>query len=92
MSNGKKQFSAGERVKISESYHWAKGVSGIIKEPEAIFKPWMEGWTGYSKEEPSLRGLLTFYWVEFDTPQIDADGDGPYIEAAIDSEFLSYLV
>jgi hypothetical protein len=92
MSDDEKHFLAGDRIKISESYHWAKGVSGTIEEPAAELKQWMEGWTGCSKEEPSLHGLLTFYWVVFDTPQSDADGGGPYSEAAIDSEFLSYLL
>ncbi|HEY8223627.1 MAG TPA: hypothetical protein VIG25_00025 [Pyrinomonadaceae bacterium] len=34
-------------------------------------------------------GPLRFYWVEFDEPQRDAEGDGPYFGAEIDSTFLS---
>lgn len=48
----------------------------------------LDGWSGCSKEEKSLQGLLTFFWVDFDEPQIDADGDGPYFAGAIDSRFL----
>jgi hypothetical protein len=29
-----------------------------------------------------------FYYVEFDVPQMDADGDGPYRRAEIDGRFL----
>ena len=32
-----------------------------------------------------------FYWVKFDEPQLDADGDGPYHEAEIDSDYLNLL-
>jgi hypothetical protein len=91
MSGTKKYFLAGDRVKISESYHWAKGVLGTIKEPQDQLKPWLEGWVGCSKEQTSLRGLRTIYWVEFDDPQIDNDGDGPYFAAEVDSEFLSIV-
>ena len=32
--------------------------------------------------------MLTYYWVEFDTPALDADGDGPYGAAQVGEEFL----
>lgn len=88
MSNDNKHFSAGDRVRVLKSYHWARDVLGTIREPQEELKPWLEGWIGCSKEEPSLKGLLTFYWVEFDEPQIDADGAGPYLAGAIDCKSL----
>jgi hypothetical protein len=50
-----------------------------------------DGWHGHRRRVPSLQGKLTFYWVEFDAPQFDAEGDGPYREAEIDSRFLDSL-
>ena len=47
-----------------------------------------DGWHGVWRHVNSLKGLLTFYWVVFDQPQIDADGDGPYGGAEIDSAYL----
>ena len=88
MPKNSELFLVGDRVKILESYYWAKGIYGTIKQPPTEFGQWLEDWTGCSKEEMSLRGLLTFFWVEFDKSQIDADGDGPYFAGAIDSEFL----
>jgi hypothetical protein len=42
MLSHRKQFSAGDRVKISDSYHWAKDVYGTVKIlPETVF---LEGW------------------------------------------------
>jgi hypothetical protein len=35
-----------------------------------------------------LKGILLFYWVKFVEPQTDADGDGRYQEAEIDSNFI----
>jgi hypothetical protein len=32
--------------------------------------------------------VLTFYWVNFDEPQRDADGDGPYAGGEIDEDYL----
>ena len=83
-----KQFSIGDRVMISDSYHWAKGCAGTIKEPPAAVKSLDEEWNGYQKTVSSIKGKFTAYWVEFDEPQIDADGDGPYAAAEIHSEFL----
>jgi hypothetical protein len=45
-------------------------------------------WDGIHREVSSLKGMLTFYWIKFDLPQMDADGDGPYAEAEIDENYL----
>ena len=36
----------------------------------------------------SQKGPLVFYWVDFDQPQYDSDGDGPYASAEIDANAL----
>lgn len=33
-------------------------------------------------------GELTTYWVEFDEPQTDADGDGPYSTSQVLAKYL----
>jgi hypothetical protein len=33
---------------------------------------------GLTRQESSALGTHTVYWVWFDGPQLDADGDGPY--------------
>lgn len=72
-------MNAGDRVQIRTEYHWAQGATGTIVdhlEPRIV---------------ESLRGPLLCYWVEFDEPQHDADGDGPYVEAEIEANALSLL-
>ena len=86
-----KDFSPGNPIRISEDYHWAKGELGTIMQPPDYVVNFADGWDGNHRNVPSLQGLLVFYWVEFDQPQIDADGDGPYDEAEIDSDYLIRL-
>lgn len=81
-------FSIGSRVSISENYHWAKNAIGTISKPPEVVQEMSDGWKGNVREVKSLKGVLLFYWVKFDEPQIDADGDGPYQEAEIDSNFI----
>jgi hypothetical protein len=33
-------------------------------------------------------GEVTFVWIKFDHPQVDADGQGPYGQAEIDLAFV----
>ena len=82
-------FSVGDRIKISENYHWAKKATGEVVAPPKYIVEISKGWKGNVRELNSLKGILLFYWVKFDEPQIDADSDGPYQEAEIDSNFIS---
>jgi hypothetical protein len=59
----------------------------VVEPPDAIVAM-SDGWRGLRREVPSLRGTLIFYWVRFDRPHHDADGDGPYSEAEIESDYL----
>lgn len=84
-----KEFVIGDRVRISEKYHWAQGVTATVAQPPTAVTTIVEGWQGPWRIVEALKGPLRFYWVEFDEPQIDVDGDGPYFGAEIDSTFLS---
>ena len=83
-----KPFSAGNRIQISHEYHWAKGALGTVMEPPGYVVNFADGWDGLQRNVTSLKGMLVFYWIRFDTAQMDSDGDGPYAEAEIDSEYL----
>jgi hypothetical protein len=85
-------FTVGSWVKISENYHWAKNATGEIAQQPNFIVEMSEGWKGNVREVESLQGILSFYWVKFDEPQIDADGDGPYYEAEIDANYLHLLI
>ena len=72
-------FFNGNRVRVSVDFFWAKGATGTISAPpDAAIKlsgPWDGGLT---RQEKSALGTHAVYWVWFDEPQFDADGDGPY--------------
>ena len=73
------KFLDGDRVRVSEDFPWAEGAMGTVTRPPdevtAISGPWIEGMIWL---EVSALGTNVTYWVWFDEPQRDADGDGPY--------------
>jgi hypothetical protein len=66
------RFGPGDRVRVHQDPGfggpWPAEPSGVVTS------------AGEVREFPT--GLRRFYWVTFDEPQLDADGDGPYIDAA----------
>ncbi|MGD0348342.1 MAG: hypothetical protein ABSA85_16385 [Terracidiphilus sp.] len=79
MTRVEKWLSAGDRVRVSDEFFWAKGATGRIAVPPsavtALSGPWDNDLT---RKEKSALGINTVYWVWFDEPQYDADGDGPF--------------
>lgn len=87
-----KLFSEGDRVQVSTHFFWAKGATGTVSSPPTevteISGPWSAGLT---RQENSALGTNTVYWVWFDEPQYDADGDGPYKGGSIWESALNKL-
>jgi len=81
-------FSAGLHVTISPEHRWAKGAVGTIAEPPPIVRKNVTNWQGVFRTVQGVHGPLTFYWVYFDQPQEDTEGDGPFIGAEIESTYL----
>jgi hypothetical protein len=69
----------------------AKGELGTIMQPPGYVVDFADGWEGDHRNVPSLKGWPIFCWVKFDQAQIDADGDGLYDEAEINSDYLIRL-
>jgi hypothetical protein len=46
-------------------------------------------WEGHVRHVRMRKGLIPFFWVEFDLPQVDADGDGPYQAGEVEGTYLS---
>ena len=85
-------FVAGTRVRISAAHHWAKSALGTVGEPPAHVRQLAGGWRGNVREVQAIKGRLLFQWVQFDEPQRDADGDGPYDGAEIQLAYLERAV
>lgn len=86
------KFSAGDRVRVSEAFLWAKGAVGAVAPPPpevlAISGPWDENITFM---EVSALGANRVYWVWFDKPQYDPEGEGPFIGGCIWETALTLL-
>jgi hypothetical protein len=82
------KYVAGSRVIISSAYHWAKGAVGTINQPPAKVREIAGDWKDLRRTVQGVKGPMTFYWVNFDVPQLDADGDGPFVGGEIDSAYF----
>jgi hypothetical protein len=77
------------------AYHWAKGAKGTVAEPiepVAALANADQTWEGCRRTVKGAKGPIEFYWVVFDEPQVDAEGDGPYSSAEIQAEYLHALL
>jgi hypothetical protein len=87
-----RRFLPGDRISISRDFYWAKGATGTISEPPpeviALSGPWDDGIT---HQQHSALGEATVYWVWFDEPQRDADGDGPYRGGCIHENAMTLI-
>jgi hypothetical protein len=86
------RFVPGDRVLISPEFYWAKGATGTISSPPAevtaLSGPWDGGLT---RREHGALGEAVVYWVWFDEPQRDADGDGPFRGGSIHENALNLI-
>jgi hypothetical protein len=73
------RFAKDDRIRVSQDFFWAKGATGIVSSPPpevvSISGQWDDNLT---RQEISALGENRVYWVWFDEPQRDADGDGPF--------------
>jgi hypothetical protein len=85
-------FSSGGRVRVSDDFFWAKGATGTISAPPDAVTSLSGAWDGgLTRQEKSALRTNTVYWVWFDEPQFDADGDGPYEGGQILESALSLI-
>lgn len=87
-------FKPGDRVRISINYNWAKGALGTIDNAPEFARKLVEGeapWEGHRRFVRGVEGPIEIYWVWFDEPQHDPDGDGPYKGSEIEAEHLERL-
>jgi hypothetical protein len=88
------RFKPGDRVKISKDYAWARGAAATIDYPPEFARKLVEDESPWFECHRYIKGvnrLIEMYWVWFDQPQFDADGDGPYKGGEIENERLEPL-
>ncbi len=86
------RFASGDRVRVSDSFLWAKGANGKVSPPPDEITRATGPWDGnLTREEISEFGANTVYWVWFDQPQFVAEDDGPYIGGCIWESALSKI-
>ena len=85
------KFFEGDRIIVSPDFFWAKGATGTICKPPKELIHISGAWNGLTRIEQSALGENIVYWVEFDEPQRDADGDGPYRAGCIWENSLTLL-
>ena len=67
----------------------------VLSDPDFGPGPWPAQPTGTVTGHPSVvngrNGPMLTYWIEFDSPQRDADGDGPYATSQVLGKYLAVL-
>jgi hypothetical protein len=72
--------------------HAQKAATGAISKPPEAVTAISGTWDGeLTRQEKSALGTNTVYWVWFDEPQYDADGDGPYRGGSIWGSALTII-
>lgn len=84
-------FSIGDRVRINDETHWAKGAIGTVTDPPELARCVGPGWEEHARIVQDEDGERTLYWVQFDEPQHDPEGDGPYDGAEVDLRCLQKI-
>ena len=84
-------FKVGEKVRVCGYQGFELGITGTIDCPPKVSILSEEFGENYFRKLTTLKGEKIFVWVVFDNPQYDADGDGPYSEAEIDTDNLEII-
>jgi hypothetical protein len=81
------EFRIGQRVKVRRDPDdgpgpWPAEPTGVVeRHPNAV--------TGeVSVRTETLLGPTRMYWIAFDVPQHDTDGDGPYAVSEVQAKYI----
>ena len=87
------QFEPGDRVRVRGDAEFPDGITGTICLPESSFQLSNEDgslrtWDGAQLTIDTEKGRRLFYFVKFDEPHDDGNGDGPYSGSEILADHL----
>lgn len=86
------EFSNGLRVRVAPHAFWPGGAIGTVRPFPGFVNELVGGTEECTRMFQGARGPLTMVWVVFDELCRDGEGDGPYREGEIVSEYLVPLV
>ena len=88
-----KTFDIDDRVILQGHWEFPDGTIGTIAEPPEFMVALCEPgeWQEHRRIHPCRNGLMTSYYVVFDTPTDDGSGDGPYLGGEIDESSIRRL-
>lgn len=75
------ELKPGDRVHVKGDWNWPKDCTGVITDPPEFAQQLAAGhepWQGHFRSVQGREGPILLVWVNFDEPQKDGDGDGPY--------------
>lgn len=78
-------FMVGDRVRVRQDPLFPPGP--FPAEPLGRVQPYPDIAAPY-REFVTATGTHLMYWIVFDSPQFDGDGDGPYESAEVNSKYL----
>lgn len=84
-------FAIGDRVRVSDRYHWAKGAEGTVAPAPDSVRATAPGWIGHQRVVPAATARVRLVWVSFDVPQRAINGERPIEAGEIDVAHLARL-
>jgi hypothetical protein len=89
------KFKTGDKVFIRGHWNFPADCMGTISTPlnsiVDIVSDQNGPWDRMHQFVKGKKGPIEFYWVIFDEPQHDGDGDGPYWGGEVEAEFISLI-
>ena len=80
------RYNVGDRVRVSKEFTWAQGATGTIGLPFEGVDDILAGdvpFEGCRRVTRGRKGPVVSYWIIFDEPHFDEDGDGPFPAAEL---------
>ena len=85
------RWTEGTRVRVLPHPFWPDGAVGTVRRFPGYATELCGGSDGCSRVVQGARRPLTMVWVVFDQAVRDSEGDGPYVEGEILTEYLEVV-
>lgn len=86
------ELAPGDRVHVRGHWNWPRDCFGVVAHPPEPVQSLVaddEPWNGHIRSVRGRKGMIPFVWINFDEPQVDGDGDGPYLGGEVEVEYVA---